>query len=693
MRQNALPLAAAFGLCLASSAASAAAERPFRFDDLARLERLTAFGLSPDGKWLAYAVTIPDVEENKSRSAIWIKAAGGGDARRLTSGQFRDTDPAFSPDGRALAFLTNREGSQQIWTLDLAGGEPRKAASFVNDIGAFQWSPDGRWFVFTSDVFPDCADAACTEKRLKEREEGKIRARVAERLLFRHWDSWKDGLRTHIWKVPAAGGPASDLTPGDRDAPAFGGDHDFQVSPDGRTLLYTSNPDTVEALSTNVDVWETPFDGTGRAVDLTAGNKAFDGEPRYSPDGRWIAYRAQERPGFESDRFQLMILDRHGSKPKSLTADFDNWVEEFAWAPDSKTIDFVSHVAARGNIYRVPISGGPIQEVWKGGTATALRFAPDGRRVYFSASSFIEPADLWSLAPDGTAAFQETRLNAALLSEAKRGTVLERWVPSADGRRLQGWLILPPGFDAGRTYPALFVIHGGPQVPLADAWSYRWNLEGFAGYGYVVYAGNPRGSPGFGQAFVDEISQDWGGKVYDDLMRQADDLESLSYVDQKRIGAAGASFGGYMIAWIAGHTTRFATLICHDGDVNLAGGQLATEELWFPKWEFGGWPWESDVYERWNPIRFAGKFQTPTLVITNEKDFRVPFEQGLEFFTALQLKGVPSKLLVFPDEGHWVLKPGNALFWHNVMVDWLAKWLQGAPADPKVLERVYSVTR
>ncbi len=692
MRLAVLPWTAVLGLCLAPCAAGA--ERPFRFDDLARAERLTAFTLSPDGKWLAYAVTVPDVEENKSCSALWVKPAGGGAARRLTSGQFRDSDPAFSPDGRALGFLSNREGGSQIWTLDLGGGEPRRATSFVNDVGAFQFSPDGKWFVFTSDVFPDCPDAVCTEKRLKDREKAKIRARVAERLLYRHWDSWKDGMRTHIWKIPVAGGGAVDLTPGDRDAPAFGGDHDFQISPDGKELLYTSNPDKIEALSTNVDVWVTPFDGTGKPRDLTLENKAFDGTPKYSPDGRWIAYRSQKRPGFESDRFALMLFDRQNSTSRSLTADFDNWVEELEWAPDSKSLYFVSHVAARGNIYRIAVAGGPVQEVWKGGTATGVLAAPDRRRIYFSASSLTKPADIWSLPADGKGAVAETTLNAALLSEATRGTVLERWVPSADGRRLQGWLILPPGFDPTKTYPALFFVHGGPQVPLADAWSYRWNLEGFAGYGYVVYAGNPRGSPGFGQQFVDEISKDWGGKVYDDLMRQADDLESLPYVDKKRIGAAGASYGGYMIAWIAGHTKRFATLICHDGTIDLRAANLATEELWFPSWEFGGWPWESGaVYEKWNPIRFADKFQTPTLVITNEKDFRVPFEQGLEFFTALQLKGVPSKLLEFPDEGHWVLKPGNALFWHNMMVDWLRKYLGGAEADPKMLEKAYSVTR
>ncbi|HTO76162.1 MAG TPA: S9 family peptidase [Thermoanaerobaculia bacterium] len=672
----------------------ARAQRPFRFDDLQKLERLTSYSVSPDGRSIAYAVTTSRPEENRSLSAIWLQPAAGGAPRRLTAGDFKDTDPAFSPDGRTLAFLSNRGGSQQIWTLDLAGGEPRAAAAFVNDVSAFHWSPDGKWFVFSSDVFPECADPACTQKRLKERAATKIKARIAERLLFRHWDTWKDGMRQHIWRVAAGGGDFTDLTPGDRDAPAYGQDKDFSVSPDGKELLFTANPDRVEAVSTNSDVWVANVDGSGGARNLTAANPAYDGNPRFSPDGRMILYRAQKRPAHESDRFELMVLDRGTGRSRSLTADFDNWVEDAEWTPDSKAIVFTALVEGRQNLYRVPAAGGPIALLWKGGAATMPEISADGRRVYFSATSMTDPVDVWAVGADGKGAARVTHLNAALLAEAARGPVSERFVKSADGRSLQAWLFQPPGFDPSKTYPAIFFVHGGPQVPVTDAWSYRWNLALFASYGYVVYAPNPRGSPGWGQKFVDEISGDWGGKVYDDLMRQADDLEALPYVDKKKIGAAGASYGGYMIAWIAGHTTRFATLVCHDGTVDLAPANLATEELWFPKVEFGGWPWESGAdYNTWNPIRFADKFQTPTLVIHNEKDYRVPFDQGLEFFTALQLKGVPSKFVTFPDEGHWVLKPGNALFWHNVIIDWLHQYLGGAPADPKELAKAYSVTR
>lgn len=689
-------IAAALFLVSLRATAAAASGRPFRFDELASIRRLGSFSLSPDGRWLAYSLSIPDVEENRTRTELWMQATSGGEPRRLTSGEKRDSDPKFSPDGNRLAFLSNREGGSQIWVLDVAGGEPAKATSFPADIGGFRWSPDGRWFVFTADVFPDCADAACNERRFKEREKSKTKARVAERLLFRHWNAWKDGLRTHVWKSPVAG-PASmavDLTPGDRDAPPFsiGGGDDYDVSPDGKDFIYASNPDAVEAVSTNGDIWETSFEGGAKARDLTAANKAYDGTPRFSPDGKWIAYRAQKRPGFESDKFTLMLRERATGKTRPLTGDFDEWVESFLWAPDSKSLDFTSHVGARGAIFRVGLEGKP-EEIWRGGSASGLAASHDGRRIYFLSSSLSRAAEIWSTGADGKGAAPVTHVNDRLFAEVEMGAVSERTTPSADGRRLQAWLVKPPGFDPSKKYPAVFLIHGGPQGAWTDSWSYRWNPQVWAAYGYVVYAANPRGSTGFGQKFVDEISGDWGGKVYDDLMRQADDLELLPFVDRTHIGAAGASYGGYMVDWIAGHTGRFAALISHDGTFDTVSSNLETEELWFPVWEFKGWPWDSDLYAKWNPMLFVKNFKTPTLVITSEKDYRVPFGQGLQFFTALQVRGVPSRLLTFPDEGHWVLKPGNSRLWHATVMDWLHRYLGGAAPDPGALNTAYSITK
>ncbi len=688
-----VPLLLLLGLRENSPAASG---RPFRFDELAKAGRVGGFSVSRDGQWLAYAVGTPDVEENRTRSALWLQPLAGGEPRRLTSGEKRDSDPAFSPDGSRIAFLSNRDGGSQIYVLDLTGGEPAKASSFPADVNGFRWSPDGKWFVFTADVFPDCPDAACDEKKLKEREKSKTKARVAERLLFRHWDSWKDGLRTHVWKAPVSG-PASaavDLTPGDRDAPPFsvGGGDDYDVSPDGKDFVFASNPDKVEALSTNGDIWTASFDGKEKARDLTQANKAYDGTPKFSPDGKWIAWRSQKRPGFEADKFTLVVYDRAAGKARPLTEDLDGWVEAFTWAPDSRSLYFTSHVGARSAIFRVGLEGKPA-EIWRGGSASGLVVSRDGRRLVFSSSTLSRAPEIWSAGVDGKGAAPVTRVNDAFWKDVAMGEVSERATRSADGRSLQAWLVKPPAFDPSKRYPAVLLIHGGPQGAWTDSWSTRWNPQVWAAYGYVVYAANPRGSTGFGQKFLDEISGDWGGKVYDDLMRQEDDLESLPFVDKSRIGAAGGSFGGYMVDWIAGHTDRFKALVSHDGVFDLASSNLETEELWFPTWEFQGLPWNSDQYRKWNPMLFAEKFKTPTLVITSERDYRVPFGQGLQFFTALQVRGVPSKLLTFPDEGHWVLKPGNSRLWHATVMDWLHRYLGGAEADPKALDTAYSVTK
>jgi dipeptidyl aminopeptidase/acylaminoacyl peptidase len=670
-----------------------AAPRPVRFEELARLERIGGFSVSPDGARIAFAAATADVEANRMRSAIWIVPASGGAARRLTAGEKQDAGPSFSPDGRTIAFLSNRENGFQIWTIDLSGGDPVRATDFPTGVNSFTWSPDGRWFVIASDVFPECADTACLEKIVKRREDAKVRGRIADRLLFRHWTSWRDGTRTHIWKVPVAGGPATDLTPGDHDAPPFSiaGSSDWDVSPDGGDLVYASNTAKIEALSTNADLWLVPFSG-GSPRNLTAANPAFDGSPRFSPDGRWIAYRAQKRPGFESDRFRLMLYARATGQVRSLTEDFDYWVDDFRWAPDSASLVFVAQVRGKEVLYRVGLTGGAPTPLWTGGAATALEVGPEGR-TYLAASTLARAAEIWSVAPDGGAPVAVTHLDDALFRELALGEVSERYTSASDGRALQAWVVKPPFFDPEKKYPAVFFVHGGPQGAWIDGWSYRWNPEVWAAYGYVVYAANPRGSTGFGQDFVDAISGDWGGQVYDDLMRQADDLASLPYVDKDRIGAAGASYGGYMINWIAGHTGRFRALVSHDGTFDLASANLETEELWFPRWEFKGWPWDSDQYRKWNPMLSAGNFHTPMLVITSEKDFRVPFGQGLQLFTALQIQGVPSRLLMFPDEGHWVLKPGNSRLWHNTVMDWLHRYLGGAEADPAALESAYSVTR
>jgi dipeptidyl aminopeptidase/acylaminoacyl peptidase len=686
-------LVASLAAC-AAAPVLAAPGRPIRFEEMAKIPRVGGVALSPDGRLAAYTVSTPDVAANTSRSAIWAVPTSGGEARRITSGDKRDSDARFSPDGRTLAFLSTRDGAPQIWTVPVAGGDASKATSVPTGVDAFTWAPDGGSFIASSTVFPECSDAACLQKELDRRANAKVRGRLADKVFIRHWDTWKDGTRSHILRVPVAGGPYVDLTPGNRDAPPFtvGGGVDWDVSPDGRELVYASNPDANEAISTNADVYVVAVNaGGGAAKDLTSANPAFDGTPRYSPDGKWIAYRSQRRAGFEADRFRLMVLDRATGLSRSLTDDLDAWAEDFRWMPDSKSLVFTTQLRGRDAFYRVSLSGGAPAPIWTGGGIASFELA--GNRIVFVSSTISRAPEVWTVGLDGRGAAPLTHAADAVFSGLQPGEVSERTTPSSDGHSLHAWLVKPPGFDPSRRYPAVFLIHGGPQGAWIDSWSTRWNPQVWAAYGYVVYAANPRGSTGFGQDFLDAISGDWGGGVYDDLMRQADDLQSLPFVDGKRIAAAGASYGGYMIDWIAGHTDRFAALVSHDGTFDTVSANLETEELWFPNWEFKGWPWSSKLYEKWNPMLSSANMKTPMLVITSERDFRVPFGQGLQLFNTLQILGVPSRLLTFPDEGHWVLKPGNSSLWHNTVMDWLHRWIGGDPADPKALETAYSWTR
>jgi dipeptidyl aminopeptidase/acylaminoacyl peptidase len=657
-----------------------AQERRFTIDDLLKVRRVGDPQVSPKGDWVAFTITDMDKAANKGTTQIYLVSLGGGEMRQLTNDEHSSASPRWSPDGEKLAFISARDGEDQIWTIDVSSGALKKTTSISTGAGDPVWSPDGKWLAFTSEVYPECESDTCNKQRAEEKAQSKIKAHVAERLLYRHWKSWKDGMRSHVFVVSADGGEARDLTPGDYDTPPFslGGMTDYAFSPDSKELAFTSNHDKVEAISTNGDVWIVSMKG-GTARNITAANHGFDGSPRFSPDGKYIAYRSQATPGFESDRFRLMLYDRKTGRAQSLTESQDSSVDEFMFTTDSKWIYLTAEERGRAPIYSVPVAGGPVKKVIPEGVNGELNVTSDGKTMVFSRSSMTKPSEIYRADERGVAALTTT--NDALMAPFNLKSAEEVTWTGGAGAKVAGWIVKPANFSAKRKYPLVVLIHGGPQGAWNDNWGYRWNPQIYANAGYVVFMPNPRGSTGYGQQFVNEISGDWGGKVFIDIKNGVAQTARLPYIDKNRIGAAGASYGGYMIDWIEGHNDdprfKFKVLVSHDGVYNLTSMYGATEELWFPEWEFKGTPWTNPaMYDRWSPHKFVANFKTPILIITNTLDYRVPETEGLQMFTAVQRMGVESKLIDFPDEGHWVQKPGNSAFWHNNVLGWLDKHLK-----------------
>lgn len=665
-------------LIFALGAVVVAQDHPFAIGDLLKVRRVGDPQISPKGDLVAYTITDINKEANRGVAQIYLVAIGGGAPRQLTNAAAASASPRWSPDGTKIAFV--RE--DQIWTMDAAGGSLKQITTLSTGTGDPVWSPDGNWLAFPSDVYPDCKDDACNQKRADDVARNKVKAHVAERLLFRHWKTWKDGLRSHVFVVSAGGGEARDLTPGDYDAPPFslGGPTDYAFSPDSKELAYASNHDKVEATSTNGDIWIVAVNG-GTAKNITEANRGYDGSPLYSPDGRFIAYRSQVTAGFEADRFRLMIYDRQSGKSQSISESLDSSIDEFTFAPDGKWLYLCAEDRGHGSIYSVAITGGPVKKLSGEGASSDIHVTADGRTLVFSRSSMTKPAEIYRANADGSGVTALTSTNDALISPFNLKPAEEvSWV-GALGTKVSGWIIKPANFKPNKKWPLVVFIHGGPQGAWNDNWGYRWNPQIFANAGYVVFAPNPRGSTGYGQQFENEVSGDWGGKAFIDIKNGVAQTAALPYIDRNRIGAAGASYGGYMINWIEGHNNdprfRFKVLVSHDGVYNLTSMTGVTEELWFTDWEFKGTPWSNPaMYDRWSPHRFVQNFKTPILIITNELDYRVPVGEGLQLFTAVQRMGVDSKLIVFPDEGHWVLKPQNSEFWHNNVLGWLDKYLK-----------------
>jgi dipeptidyl aminopeptidase/acylaminoacyl peptidase len=687
-------------LLLANMPAAALAEgkRPMTIDDLFRFKRVSDPQISPDGKAVAYVVGTVDLKGNRTTSNIWLVPTGGGKPRQLTTAAKKDSHPRWSPDGKRILFESNRSGASQLWVIDVGGGEAKQLTTIASEASTALWSPDGKWIAFVSAVYPEYSakpfkeSDALNKKRKEEAEKSPVKARVFKRLFFRHWDEWVEDKRKHLFVMPAKGGEPKDVTPGDRDAyptsDTFSVGDDFTFSPDSKYLVYTAPPKRNEAWSTDYDLWRVPITG-GKSECLTRDNKAADGAPRFSPDGKRLAYRAQKQPGFEADRWQLLVVDvdRSGTfrgKPRSVTAKADASVESFAWGyGGSKELIFTIDEAGTVPTYTVKIGFGvdrPFVESAvvqpMAGSRQAVTVSAGAQRVALLYAEMNRPPEVFA-GPTLQEVKNISHANDKLLAELDLPLPESVTVKGAGGTPMQMWVLKPPGFDPKKKWPLAFLVHGGPQGAWEDGWSYRWNPELWAAQGYVVALPNPRGSTGFGQKYVNEISGDWGGKCYQDLMAGLAYLEKQPYIDTKRMAAAGASFGGYMMNWFQGHTTKFKTLITHCGVYNFDSMYALTDELWFDEWEHGGLPWDPrkrDSYEKFSPHRYARAFKTPMLIIHNDLDFRVPVAEGLQLFTTLQRLKIKSKMINFPDEGHWVLKPKNSEYWHKEVFAWLKKF-------------------
>jgi dipeptidyl aminopeptidase/acylaminoacyl peptidase len=707
------------------------------FEDMMQMKRLGETAVSADGKWLAYSATTVNLEQNTKTAELFIQPVAGGDAKPLAVAQAGDSGPQFAPDGHSVLFLSGRNGSRQVWLADFdpatgATSHPKKLTAISTEADNALWSPDGHSVIFTSAVYPDCpaitaADASgdkCNAERDAAAAASKVKAQIFTHLLYRHWNRFTGEKRSHLFLLSVESGTVRDLTPNDpHDVPPFSleGGGGFAISPDSKELAFTENLGEEPAISTSASIFTLDLtDPAAKPVKVST-SKGGNFNPAYSPDGKYLAWRSQERPSYESDKFRLMVYDRAAKTTKDLLKDaklpnrapanFDLWVDEFAWVDDSQHIFFVSGDKGEAPIYETNITGDDLHRMGKaaGEWSDIHPFLRNGLEVIVGNFVRVDrPAEVVianllemdesvhvirvysselnkpskDISNPTYVPQALTHLNDALLAELDLPAQASFWFTAKDGTKLQGFLIRPPAFDPAKKYPVKFLIHGGPQGAWGDAWSYRWNPELFAANGYVVVMVNPRGSTGYGQAIVDGVNGDWGGKPFTDLMQGLDYAEQhYSFIDKNRECALGASYGGFMANWILGHTDRFKCIVSHDGMFNPESAYGTTEEMWFNEWEFKGKPWDyygkpdaENPFRKWSPMMSAKNFKTPTLVIHGQLDYRLDVSEGYQLFDTLQRLKVPSKMLYFPDEGHWVLKPQNSQLWYKTVNDWVDQW-------------------
>jgi dipeptidyl aminopeptidase/acylaminoacyl peptidase len=681
-----LIIVSALGL-LAAATTTSAQPRPMTTLDLISIDRVSDPQVSPDGSRVTFVLSELDLEADGRSTDLWITNVAGGTPRRLTTDPAGDFAPRWSPDGDTLYFLSTRSGSSQVWRLNPNGGAPEAVTDLPLSVADLTVSPDGRSLAVSIEVFTDCDSLACTADRLRGRDEGPRTGQLFDSVFVRHWDTWEDGRRSHVFVLPITGGPAVDVMRDlDADSPSvpFGGASDFAFTPDSRSIVLSSkvlSGSEKEPWSTNYDLWLAPADGSTPPRNLTDANDARDAGPLFSPDGTTLAYRAMERPGFESDRYRIMLRAWPEGEPRELAPDWDRSPGSLLWSADSATLYATAANLGHVSLFAIDIATGEVETIVDDlGYVSAPALAAD--RLLFGLDHLRLPVELYTVLPDGSGLRQVTQVNTTRIAGLALGAHEQFTFQGADGDTVYGMMVRPTGFDATRNYPVAFLIHGGPQGSFGNHFHYRWNPQSYAAAGYAVVMIDFHGSVGYGQAFTDSISGDWGGKPLEDLRLGLDAaLKRYKWMDDDNVCALGASYGGYMVNWIAGNwPDRFQCLVNHDGVFDMRSMYYSTEELWFPEWEHGG-PYHeaSDEHEKHNPVRFVDQWQTPMLVIHGQEDHRVPLEQGLATFTALQRRGVPSRFLYFPDENHWVLKPNNSIQWHETVLGWLDQWLPDSP--------------
>ncbi len=662
-------------------AGEAGATHPFGIHDMLAMNRLGDPQVSPDGNLVVFTVTQTDLEANKGRTDLWLVGVDGTGLRRLTSDPAGDSNPRWSPDGRSVCFVSSRSGSSQIWRIRIDGGEAEKITDEPLDAGNLVVSPDGKYIAFTMEVFPDCKTPTETKEKLDEIEKRKASGRIYDSTFVRHWDTWKDGRRSHLFVMPLSGGAAVDVMTGmDADTPSkpFGGPDEITFTPDGRGVIFSARDvGAKEPWSTDFDLYFAPIDGSEPPECLTEENEAWDTNPVFSPDGRTLAYLAMARPGYESDRFRIVLRRWPEGNKRVLTKGWDRSPSGFCFSADGGTIFATAENVGQDSLFAIDVKTGSVQTVVREGSIGSPGIA--GQRIIYTQNNLKSPVELYSVNPDGTGARNITNMNAEKIAAARMGDYEQFSFAGWNGETVYCYIVKPIDFDPGKKYPVAFLIHGGPQGSFGNMFHYRWNPQVYAGAGYAAVMVDFHGSTGYGQAFCDSICGDWGGKPLEDLQKGlAAALKRYPWMNGEKVGALGASFGGYMINWIAGNwPDRFRCLVNHDGNICERMAYFDTEELWFPEWDHLGTPWDNpEGYEKHNPVNFVRNWKTPMLVIHGGQDFRVADTQGLGTFNALQRRGIPSKLLYFPDENHWVLKPANSILWHETVIAWLDEWVK-----------------